>query len=91
MVMVLLVVAVGARAEPRCVPDMLSAMPDEQQRAMAMEVYQRVAQDADKRDGGEREQKRLEQAAGGRSKMKDCEAWAEAHGKPRRDRVKGPR
>lgn len=80
--------ASAAHAEPRCNPPGLQQMADEKQRAIAVSVWQRLAKDQDRREGGNAERARLEREVGG---VQDCEQWARRHGKPDDTPGKGPR
>lgn len=75
-------------AEPRCNPAKLKDMADDRQRAIAMEVYARVAKDDDKRNGDDAETKRLHDEVGS---VKECDEWARGHGKPDDTPGRGPR
>jgi hypothetical protein len=65
-------------------------MADDKQRAIAVEVYARVAHDNDKRNGNADESQRLERELG-KGKVKECDDWARAHGKPDDTPGRGPR
>lgn len=77
-----------AFAEPRCNPPGLQKMADEKQKAIAVSVWKRLADDQDRHSGTHAERDRLDREVGG---VEECEKWAHAHGKPDDTPGRGPR